>query len=116
MTMAWYEIIAVLAGAAGGIYTLLTIRQKKEGMVIDNLKRIIDEIRLTHEQYKAETNEKLKDLATKMDRYERKDQLQMLCINKAYRCKLAKDENVCPVVKEMENRTLDLNEINNEKG
>ena len=103
--MHWYEIVVLLAGAAGGIFTLLTIRQKKEGLVIDNLKRIIDEIRTTHEQYKVDTNEKLSKLERKMELYEQRDRLQMLCINRAFRCSLPKDSAVCPVVKEFEERT-----------
>lgn len=113
--MHWYEIVVMLAGVAGGIFTLLTMRQRKEGLVIDNLKRIIDEIRTTHEQYKTDTNEKINQLERKMDLYEQKDRIQMLCINKAFRCQLPKDNSVCPVVQEFENRSLELDKMQSDE-
>lgn len=103
--MEWYQVAVLLLGSGGvvtGIYKLLTMKQDKESLIIQNLSKIIDEVRENHEQYKKETDEKIDKLNMKIERMEIKDAFQMRAINKAYRCKLSKCDADCPVLIEME--------------
>lgn len=107
--MEWYNVVVALlggSGVVGGVIALFTMKQKKEGLVIDNLSRVIDELRNTHEQFKKETDEKFIKMECKIEKMEQKDRFQLFCINKAFRCKLPKDNEACPVVKEFEKANI----------
>lgn len=100
MTMAWYEIITYIlggSGVVGGIYSIVTMRVKKEGIVIENLKQVIDEVKEHHAEYKKETDEKFDKLEKKIIKMEAKDELQIKAINKGYRCPFPPKEKTCPV-------------------
>lgn len=98
--MAWYEVMGYLLGGSGivgGIYSIFTMRVKKEGMVIENLKQVIDEVKEHHIEYKKETDEKFDKIEKKVAKMELKDELQTAAINKGYRCPFPPRDKNCPV-------------------
>ena len=103
--MNWYEIIGYLLGGSGivgGVYSVFTMRVKKEGIVIDNLKQVIDEIKEHHKEYKQETDDKFDKLEKKILVVEAKNEFQATAINKGYRCPFPPKEKSCPVIDTMD--------------
>ena len=93
-------ILAIVGtgGFVGGIYTLYTMRPKKESEIINNLKSVIDEIRNNHDQYREENNKKMQKLEERVGRMEKRDMLQKRAINLAYRCRHPQQLEECPVI------------------
>lgn len=100
--MMWYEIMGCVMGSGGlmgGAYSLFTMRTKKEGLVIDNLRQVIEEIKENHKEYKVEVDKKFSDLERKVSAMELKDRIQQNAINKGYKCSFLPKEQECPVTK-----------------
>lgn len=99
--MVWYEIIGCVLGGSGivgGIYSIFTMRVKKEGLVIDNLKQVINEIKEHHKEYKKETDEKFDKLEKEIAVVKAQNDFRGLAISKGYRCPFPPKEGTCPVI------------------
>lgn len=98
--MEWYEIVGYILGGSGiigGVYSIFTMRVKKEGIVIENLKQVIDEIKENHAEYKKENDEKFQVLDKKITKMEIKEKIFTMATNKGYRCPFVPKESNCPV-------------------
>lgn len=101
--MAWYEIVGYLlggSGVVGGVYTIFTAKVKKESIIIENFKQVIDEIKEHHKDYKEEMDKRIEKLEYKVSSIELKDKLKQEAINKAYRCPYIPKDGDCPVIVE----------------
>lgn len=99
--MNWVEMIGIVFGTGGviaGIVQLFRARAEKDSIVISNLSSVIEEIRKTHLEFKKETDERFRDLNSKVARMERRDVIHVRTINTAYRCQLPKEPEGCPVI------------------
>jgi len=109
--MAWYQIVVLFLGGGGivsGVYTMFTAKVKKEGIIIENLKQIIDEVKKNHKEYKTETDEKFTNLELKISKMEIKDEIQQRAINKGYRCQFTPTNKICPVTEIMDKEVAAL--------
>jgi len=97
-------LVAIIGGLGGasGIIALFTLRQKKDSFAIDNLTKIIDEVRKNHDLFKKESQEKIKGLESRLNQLALKDTLQTQSISRGYRCKYlyeSKDKDArCPII------------------
>ena len=117
--MAWYEIaIALVAGFGGisGFISLYTAKVKRDGLMTDNMKKIVDEaqeerdsLRKMHNEYVADSDKRIKELEVKVNKLEQRDAIKLRAINSAYRCKLPTAIKDCPVLKTL-NEECDKNE------
>ncbi|MDE6493063.1 MAG: hypothetical protein K2L50_00575 [Bacteroidales bacterium] len=117
--MAWYEILAVVFGAiggTGGLVSLYTAQAKRNGMSIDNLKKIIeearverDEIRKTSKEDKQYYEQRLSEMKGEIDSIKKYAQILVRATNTAWRCQLPSKPSECPVIKIL-NEECDRNE------
>lgn len=114
--MEWYSILSLVfgfLGGSGGVVSLFTAKAKREGMVTNNMKQIIDEAQeeraslredkkeLAREKKELEDRyeKRIKDLELKTEKLEKRDAIKMRAISSAYRCKLPAEIDDCPVLK-----------------
>lgn len=122
--MAWYEIAIAIVGAlggTGGIISLYTAKAKKSTIEIDNFKKLFDEaqeerknIREMHQDYVKETDNKIAGLEQKVINVEAKNNHFLRTLYTAYKCKLPKTSEDCPVLSSLEKDTVLKNNINKE--
>lgn len=113
-----YEVIIGVAGTGGiigGVYSLFTMRVKKESIIIENLKNVINEIRENHKDYKQETDEKFKTLERKVEEMQLKDEIKTRAINQGYRCKFIPKDSQCPVTKLIDSTFKIIDKCTNNK-
>lgn len=111
--MTWYEIAVAIIGAlggTGGIISIYTAKAKKSTIEIDNFKKLFDEaqeerenIRKMHQDYVGETNTKIAGLEEKVTSVEAKNNRFLKTLYTAYKCKLPKNNEDCPVLNSLEN-------------
>lgn len=95
--MAWYDILAVILGAFGGIggfISLYTARAKKTGMEVDNMVKVMNEGRTERDAMKK----RIASLEERVSASSKRDIIKMRAINSAYRCTAVKDVADCPVI------------------
>lgn len=117
--MAWYEIVIALVAGFGGIsgfISLYTAKVKRDGLMTDNMKKIVDEaqeerdsLRKMHNEYVADTDKRMKGLEEKVDKLEKRDVIHQRTINAAWRCRFPEKIEDCPVLKTL-NKECDKNE------
>ena len=110
--MEWFSMALSFIGAiggAGGIISIYTAKAKRDGVVTDSMKKIIDEaqeeretLRKEHNDYKEETNNRIRRLEEHINLLEQRDIIKVRAINSAYRCGFPASPKECPVI-----RTLD---------
>jgi hypothetical protein len=117
--MEWYNIVTLIVGALGGTAGVIGIykaRPEKEGIVVKNMREMLDEahklydemksernaVREELNEYKDETEKRFDKLETKLDKTE--DTVTQLTgvINRGYGCRYPDNPSDCPVVKEYE--------------
>lgn len=106
-------------GGATGIFTLLTIKPKKEAMSVDTLQKVIIEVQKNHDLFKKESEVKMQKLECKFNRLELKETLQTQSINKGYGCThllASKEEGaVCPIISDFSKSLRVMDDINTKK-
>lgn len=117
--MEWYNIIAVVLGAiggTGGFVSLYTARAKRNGMSIDNLKKIIEEARVERDELRKAAKEdkqyyerRLSEMKGEIDGIKKYAQILVRATNTAWRCPLPSKHAECPVIKVL-NEECDKNE------
>lgn len=113
--MDWMQLInIVLSGGAITAWATVGLsfykaKPEKDSLVIDNLSKVITEVRKNSEvyrketeKYKIETSETIKNLEEKIHVLEIKDEIKDRAIAYGYRCKLPKENDTCPVVEFMD--------------
>jgi len=102
-------IIATIVGSVGGasgLLTLYTLRQKRDSFSIENMTRVVTEIKSQHASFKEEANEKIDKLENRLNKLDLKDQMQTRAINKGYRCEhllaAINKKAHCPIICEFE--------------
>lgn len=106
--MEWYNIIALVLGCiggSGGIVSLFTAKAKRDGMMTDSLKKIVDEVQDERDSLRKEKKEneeryekRILALEQKTDKLERRDAIKVRAIGAAYRCRLPEEISDCPVL------------------
>lgn len=106
--MEWFTTlssIVALVGGTGGIITLYTARAKKNGMEIDNFKKLFDEtqeerkkLKQEHQEYRNEMDAKIEKLEKKVEEVNTTNARTLRAVNTAYRCPLPKVIEDCPVI------------------
>ena len=95
--MAWYNILAVVLGAFGGVggfISLYTAHAKKTGMEVDNMIKVLGQAQEERETMKKN----LTRLEERVSASSKRDIIKMRAINSAYRCTVIKDVADCPVI------------------
>lgn len=110
--MNWYEIIIGIIGVlggTGGFISIYTAKAKKSTIEIDNFKKLFDEaqeerknIREMHQDYIKETDAKIAGLENKVKKVEDKNAHFLMTLYTAYKCKLPKNNEDCPVLNSLE--------------
>lgn len=117
--MEWYNIvIGIIAaiGGVGGIIAIYKARPEKEGIIVKNMREMLDEAHKLYEEmkaeknsvkeefneYKDETNKRFEKVEDKLNRTE--DTVTQLkgVINRGYGCRYPDNPSDCPVVREYE--------------
>jgi len=115
--MMWYEIVIGIFGALGGlagigafIKAFFFVKQDKEAKTIDNLIKIIDEVKDEYKElkeefhdYKVEVDKRVKFFKEKFDEIERERDNFKKATMEANRCTLPTTIEDCPVVKFLTN-------------
>lgn len=106
--MEWYEILVTVLGACGGISGFIAIynaKPKKQSLVIDNFKKMLDEAQDERNQLRAQYNAdneknnlKIEKLEKQMHELDVSINEKMKAINSAYRCKFPQTIDDCPVI------------------
>lgn len=130
--MDWTNLIQLIIAALGGniIGSFINLRKVKpevqgisianEGKALDNLQKVIDEMRKSSTEYRAMVDEQIKELNMHVVELELNDRLKSKAITQWIKCKFAKEAKECPVSlfmdeaeKEIEKKTQELhNSIN----
>lgn len=107
--MEWYNIIVLLLGAVGGVSGFISAyhaKSNKDTIDISNFQRLIEEEREERRLLKEEYNSYKECVERKVEKVKKDvekiqgDNKQMIAaIYQAYRCKLPKSLQDCPVVK-----------------
>ena len=107
--MEWYNIVALLIGAAGGIGGLISLynaKSNKDTIDISNFHSLIEEERTERENLHREYNEykeivekKVASVKKEFDELRAENQKMLKSIYQAYRCKLPEKLHECPVIK-----------------
>lgn len=117
--MEWYNILSLIVGALGGTTGILGFykaRPEKEGIVVKNMREMLDEahklydemksernaVRQDFDEYKDETDARFEKLENKLDRTEDTVTLLKGVINRGYGCRYPDNPSDCPVVREYE--------------
>lgn len=117
--MEWYNIvIGIIAaiGGVGGIIAIYKARPEKEGIIVKNMREMLEEAHKLYEEmkaeknsvkeefneYKDETDKRFEKVEDKLDRTE--DTVTQLkgIINRGYGCRYPDNPSDCPVVREYE--------------
>lgn len=117
--MEWYNIVIGIVAAIGGVGGIIAIykaRPEKEGIIVKNMREMLDEahklyeemksernaVRKEFDEYKVETDKRFEKVEDKLDRTE--DTVTKLegVINRGYGCRYPDDPNDCPVIREYE--------------
>ncbi len=115
--MMWYEIVIGIFGALGGlagigafIKAFFFVKQDKEAKTIDNLIKIIDEVKDEYKElkeefhdYKVEVDKRVTFFKEKFDEIERERDNFKKATMEANRCTLPTTIEDCPVVKFLTN-------------
>ncbi|MBO7224903.1 MAG: hypothetical protein J6V35_03240 [Bacteroidales bacterium] len=115
--MMWYEIVIGIFGALGGlagigafIKAFFFVKQDKEAKTIDNLIKIIDEVKEEYKElkgefhdYKVEVDKRVTFFKEKFDEIERERDNFKKATMEANRCTLPTTIEECPVVKFLAN-------------
>lgn len=115
--MMWYEIVIGIFGALGGlagigafIKAFFFVKQDKEAKTIDNLIKIIDEVKDEYKElkgefhdYKVEVDKRVTFFKEKFDEIERERDNFKKATMEANRCTLPTTIEDCPVVKFLAN-------------
>lgn len=115
--MMWYEIVIGIFGALGGlagigafIKAFFFVKQDKEAKTIDNLIKIIDEVKDEYKElkaefhdYKVEVDKRVTFFKEKFDEIERERDNFKKATMEANRCTLPTTIEECPVVKFLAN-------------
>lgn len=117
--MEWYNIVIGIVAAIGGVGGIIAIykaRPEKEGIVVKNMREMLDEAHRLYDEMKSERNEVRKefdDYKDKTDkRFEKLENKQEKTeetvtqlegvINRGYGCRYPDNPSDCPVIKEYE--------------
>lgn len=117
--MEWYNVvIGIIAaiGGVGGIITIYKARPEKEGIVVKNMREMLDEahrlydemkserneVRKEFDEYKDKTDRRFDNLETKLDKTEGTVTVLEGVINRGYGCRYPDNPSECPVIREYE--------------
>lgn len=117
--MEWYNIVIGIVAAIGGVGGIIAIykaRPEKEGIIVKNMREMLDEahklyeemksernaVRKEFDEYKVETDKRFEKVEDKLDRTE--DTVTKLegVINRGYGCRYPDNPSDCPVIREYE--------------
>lgn len=117
--MEWYNIVIGIVAAIGGVGGIIAIykaRPEKEGIIVKNMREMLDEahklyeemksernaVRKEFDEYKVETDKRFEKVEDKLDRTE--DTVTKLegVINRGYGCRYPENPSDCPVIREYE--------------
>ena len=119
--MEWYNILALIVGALGGVGGLISIykaRPEKESIVVKNMKEMLDEahklfdeikqerdaISNEFSEYKTETDAKFISFETRLNAAESETLGLKATILRGYACKYPDKPELCPVLMEYEKK------------
>lgn len=117
--MEWYNIVIGIVAAIGGVGGIIAIykaRPEKEGIIVKNMREMLDEahklyeemksernaVRKEFDEYKVETDKRFEKVEDKLDKTE--DTVTKLegVINRGYGCRYPDNPSDCPVIREYE--------------
>ena len=121
--MEWYNILALIVGALGGVGGLISIykaRPEKESIVVKNMKEMLDEahklfdeikqerdsISTEFSEYKTETDAKFISFESRLNAAESETLGLKATILRGYACKYPDSPELCPVLQEYEKKHL----------
>lgn len=119
--MEWYNILALIVGALGGVGGLISIykaRPEKESIVVKNMKEMLDEahklfdgikkerdsIIAEFDSYKKETDAKFVSFEKRLNDAENETLGLRAVILRGYACKYPDNPELCPVLMEYEKK------------
>lgn len=117
--MEWYNVvIGIIAaiGGVGGIIAIYKARPEKDGIVVKNMREMLDEahrlydemkserneVRKEFDEYKDKTDRRFDNLETKLDKTEGTVTVLEGVINRGYGCRYPDNPSECPVIREYE--------------
>lgn len=110
--MVWYEILVIVLGSLGGlggisafIITLYNAKVNKEAIEINNADRLleasnklIEKLEEEKQKYEDRVDKKILEYGIKLDKLHSDNEAMRLAIYNAWRCRLYRDPQDCPVI------------------